>query len=107
MAADVSRSSIHVLRQLTGGFGDYAVTVTTPSQSDNNVDVVTATVTGVKLGDQIVSATPTTALPSNQHLLNAYVSAADTVTLVFGGVGTATGASRVFNLVVARPVGSA
>lgn len=60
---------------------------------------VAVTVTGAALGD-VVLAGPKSALPTNCVMTNAYVSAADTVTLAFQAVGgTVTGANNTFNIV--------
>lgn len=79
------------------------VTATTPSGTDGAIDELgtAATVTGAELGD-VVLAAPTTALPTNQHLIGAYVTANNTVQLAFGAVGSVTGASRVFNVIVIK-----
>lgn len=61
---------------------------------------VTVTVTGASLGDTVL-ASPIAALPAFCVLTNAYVSAANTVTLTFHAVGgTVTGANNTFNLLI-------
>lgn len=86
------------------GFLVGTVTVTTPSQgAANNTGTVNGTVTGVKVGDLVVSVAPTTALPANQLFTSAIVTAADTVTFVFDSItGATTGASRVFNYIISQ-----
>lgn len=63
---------------------------------------VGVTVTGVALGDLVLAAIPTAALPANCLLLGAYVSATDTVTITFGAAANTgvTGASKTFDIIV-------
>lgn len=78
----------------------YTGTATVPSITDPDIAKVDITCTGVALGDIVVVAA-TTALPTNARLQGAYVSAANTVSVVFGSEGgNVTGASRDFNIQV-------
>lgn len=82
---------------------DTALSVTVPSITDPDIAKVDVTVTGVKVAsDAVLFASPTVALPTNCRFQNAYVSADDTVTFVFGSEGgNVTGAAKNFLLVVA------
>jgi len=108
--ADISKSVQHLVFKLFRNAATTnvtnvisgAVTVTTPTQgAANNTGTVTGTLTGVKLGDQVIACAPTTALPANQLLDNCYVTANDTITFVFDSItGATVGASKVFNVTV-------
>jgi len=111
-APDLQRSVPHRLNELVLGVGvkgwiyDTALSVTVPSITDlaNGTDIgnVAVTVTGVALGDVVLAANPTVALPANCRLVSAYVSATDTVTFVFcSDGGSVTGAAKTFSVVVA------
>jgi hypothetical protein len=73
--------------------------VVVPSITDPDIASVATTVTmdfACALGDFVV-ACPLEALPTNCKFQNAYVTAANTVTLVFGSEGgNVTGASKNF-----------
>jgi hypothetical protein len=85
------------------------VAVAVPSITDPDIAKVDVTVTAafdvsVKLGDA-VQAIPQEALPTNARLQNAYVSADNTVTLVFGSEGgNVTGANKNFKFLVTKLV---
>lgn len=87
---------------------DAAVSVTIPSFADggastSSISLVNVTATGVAVGDSVLTADPTQALPTNAIFLGAYVSAADVVTFVFTNAAhtAVTGAAKTFTLVVA------
>jgi hypothetical protein len=91
---------------LTGSVKDLvfstALSVTVPSITDPDIAKVDVTVTGVALGDSVLAADPTEALPTNARFQNAYVSATDTVTFVFGSEGgNVTGAAKTFTVIIA------
>lgn len=105
---DLSGSDVHRLFELVNGFGvvgwayDSALSVTVPAITDPDSGHVDVTVTGVALGDVVVAANPTEALPANAHFVGAYVSAADTVTFEFQSEGgNVTSAAATFCLLVA------
>ena len=87
---------------VVGWVYDTALSVTVPSITDPDIAKVDVTVTGVAAGDMVVAADPTVALPTNARFQNAYVSAADTVTFVFGSEGgNVTGAAKTFTVLIA------
>ena len=104
--ADITKSIPHRLEEL---FLDgtieavnvsAALSVTVPSITDPDIAKVDVTVTGVALGDSVLVADPTVALPTTARLLSAYVSAADTVTFVYGSEGgNVTGAAKTHSLI--------
>jgi len=115
-AASTYSSAQHVVENMVRGKGVLNTALTsvpvksieghvTGSVSGPNIGTtqqaasVNVTVTGAGLGDTVV-ATPVSALPTNCILTNAFVSAANTVTLTFHGIGTVTGAANTFNLLV-------
>ncbi len=108
--ADITKSSLHILRSLIADGGikaiiaDDSLSVTVPTIADAESDLVAVTVTGVALGDAVLVANPTEALPTDCIFSGAYVSATDTVTFAFdtkeGGAGV-TGAAKTFVLIVA------
>jgi len=110
MAADLTKSIPHLLEDLFLNAGikdliiDAALSVTVPTVADAESDLVDVTVTGVALGDAVLVANPTEALPTDAIFSGAYVSATDTVTFAFdtkeGGTGI-TGAAKTFVLIVA------
>lgn len=83
------------------------VAVAVPSITDPDIAKVDVTVTSafdvsVKLGD-VVQTIPQEALPTNARLQSAYVSANNTVTLVFGSEGgNVTGANKNFKFLVTK-----
>jgi hypothetical protein len=85
------------------------VAVAVPSITDPDIAKVDVTVTdnfdvSVKVGD-VVQAIPQEALPTNARLQSAYVSADNTVTLVFGSEGgNVTGANKNFKFLVTKLV---
>lgn len=83
-----------------------AVSVTIPSVTGGVANTstafsATATVTGAKVGDQLL-VTPVVALPTNCVFTGAYVSATDTVTFTFTSsvAGAVTGAAKTFDVTV-------
>jgi len=101
--ADLTKSIPHILEQLIldGGVEvvntDTALSVTVPSITDPDIAKVDVTVTGVALGDSVLTADPTEALPTNARFQGAYVSATDKITFVFGSEGgNVTGAAKTF-----------
>lgn len=113
-AASTTKSLVHLEEDLylnsTLPIKDWfqaTVTVTTPTQAGASTaasatgTVTTGSLTGIALGDAVLIVAPTTALPSGQVLTGATVTAADTVTFHFDSTSATTGASRVFNVVVA------
>lgn len=110
MAADLSKSIVHLQEALflDAGIKDFfidaALSVTVPTIADAESDVVAVAVTGVALGDAVLVANPTEALPTDCIFSGAYVSATDEVTFAFDtkeGGGGVTGAAKTFVLVVA------
>jgi hypothetical protein len=108
MAADITKSIPHLLEDLflTGSVKDLvfstALSVTVPSITDPDIAKVDVTVTGVALGDSVLAADPTEALPTNCRFQSAYVSATNTVTFVFGSEGgNVTGAAKTFTVIIA------
>lgn len=106
--ADLTKSIQHINEDLVlnGAVEDYifndALSVTVPSITDPDSASVTETVTGVAVGDSVLAADPTEALPTNCLFQNAYVSATDTVTFTFTSVGgNVTGAEKTFTVIVA------
>ena len=79
------------------------ISVAVPSITDPDIAKVDVTVTtpeGVAVGDAVIAA-PLEALPTNCRLQGCYVTATDTVTLVFGSEGgNVTGASKDFRFLV-------
>lgn len=67
--------------------------------AEGNTDVA---VTGVKVGDRILSVSPTTALDSDLFLKAAVVQSADTIRFVHGneGAGAVDGASLTYVVTV-------
>jgi hypothetical protein len=105
---DLSGSDVHRVYELVNGFGvkgwayDGALSVTVPAITDPDIAKVDVTVTGVALGDVVMAVSPTVALPTNARFQSAYVSAADTVTFVFGSEGgNVTSAAKTFAILVA------
>lgn len=111
MAADLTKSVTAVVEALvlTAKVDSFitsdAVAVTVPSIGTAGLGgTVNVTVTGAALGDAVIVAAPNAALPTNAFLTHAYVSATNTVTLVFQAIGgTVTGAAVTggFDVVVA------
>lgn len=115
----VANSHPALLEQLLGSSTDttvpkikgfFRVQATSANPTDttalaNASVLVTAavTVTGVAVGDEVIACSPVSGLAANQLLVNAYVSATDTVTLVIGNVvnTTVTTTAVVVNLIVA------
>jgi hypothetical protein len=106
---DLQKSVPHRVRELVVGLGvvgfhyDPALSVTVPSIGTaglgGSVDV---TVTGVALGDSVLAADPTAALPANCIMTGAHVVATNTVRFSYQAVGgTVTGASTNHTLVIA------
>lgn len=78
-----------------------ALSVTIPSVTDPDVGSVAVTFTGAAVGDVVLAADPTEALPTNCLFTNAYVSATDTVTFTFASVGgNITGAAKTFAVII-------
>lgn len=107
--ADLTKSVPHITERLRlqAGVKGYivssAASVAVPTiGTQHQSGTVNVTVTGAALGDQVLVAAPTAALPTNAQLIGAFVSAADTVTLVYQAVGgTVTGATKTHDIVVA------
>lgn len=80
-----------------------SVTVAVPSITDPDIASVATTVTidaAIAVGDAVI-ACPTEALPTNCRYQGCYVTAANTVTLVFGSEGgNVTGANKTFKFLV-------
>ena len=111
-AANIQRSAIHLQEALVlgtrnpasplaatlGGWGQ--ITATIPTAGAYSGTSVTATVTGVSVGDTILVSGPTVALTHLGAIVGC-VTATDTVTLVGIADSTGyTGASKVYNYVV-------
>lgn len=79
------------------------ISVTVPSITDPDIAKVDVTVTtpqGVAVGDAVL-AVPLEALPTNCRQQGAYVSATDTVTIVYGSEGgNVTGAAKNYRFLV-------
>lgn len=94
MPADLSKSLVHINERniITGNL---VANVVVPV----GATVASTTVTGVKVGD-IVRAQPTalTDVVTGQFVTNSYVTAADTVGVVFGGSGTSATKSYTFQV---------
>lgn len=97
--ANISKSLVHIQEKFVKR-GPYTADVAVPSTATTAAGIV---VTGVKVGDFLI-AQPTTSsdIVTGQFVTNAYVTAADTVTVAFGGTGT--GATKNYTFTVfARP----
>lgn len=111
MAADLTGSIPAKLEQLFGSSTDSTIrvkaitrtvtgNVAVPSITDPDIAKVDVTISGLALGDAPLVVAPTTALPTNCRYQGAYVSATDTLSLVFGSEGgNVVGANRVFNII--------
>lgn len=95
-------AALKALAVAAGGGFDVStdVAVTVPSITDPDIAKVDVTVTGVAVGDFVLAA-PKEALPTNARLQGAFVTATNTVTVVFGSEGgNVTGAAVDFDFLV-------
>lgn len=105
MAADLTKSVVHILEDLTLEVGVKAVTVstvavTTPAIVDPDSASVEETVTGVAFGD-VVIAVPNVALEAALRYTGAYVHATNSVRFNFASVGAnVTGGDVNFTVIV-------
>ena len=111
-AANIQRSGVHLIEALVLGTRNPAsplastlsgwgqITATIPTAGAFSGTSVTATVTGVSVGDSMIVSGPTVALTHLAGVVGT-VTATDTVTLVGIADSTGyTGASKVYNYVV-------
>lgn len=80
-----------------------SATATIASATDNPSVSGNVTVTGAAVGDIVLLASPT-AIVANQHVTGGTVTATNTVVLHAVSVGASTGASRTYNIIVAKLV---
>ena len=100
--ADISKSLVHIQEKFVKR-GPFAANVAVPTLSSAAGTVTGITVTGAKVGDFIIAQpTASTDIISGIACTNAYVTAADTVSVSFFGTGTGATKSYTFT-VFARP----
>ena len=114
MPADLTKSIPHLLEDLflTGTVKDiiHARSVATGNPTDftavtnaSALTAVTATVSGVAVGDIVLGCGVVSGLATNQYLVSAYVSATDTVTVIVGNLfnSSVTTTAVTLNFIIA------
>lgn len=118
MAADLTKSVPHILEDLVGVNGSTpaikdiikSASVATSNPADftavanaSALTTATATVTGVAVGDIVLGYGVVSGLATNQVIVDAYVSATDTVTFIIGNLlnTTVTTTAVTVNVIVA------
>jgi hypothetical protein len=114
--ADLTRSIQHIVEDLvlnsTLPVKDFifAASVATSNPADTTalanasaLNTATATVTGVAVGDVVVGYGVVSGLATNQLIVDAYVSATDTVTVIIGNLvnSTVTTTAVTMNFIIA------
>lgn len=86
-------------RELSGVIAVTVPAITDPDIASVDVDVSAMTMTPA-VGDEVI-AIPQEAMETNARILNAYVTAANTVRVVFGSLGgNVTGSAKNFKFLV-------